>query len=65
MFDWLKHISAWVWLLLGLSLVIIIVANRIDERLQRMEDLLCDLHDHFVEGGEGKRRIAERLKSRR
>jgi hypothetical protein len=58
--HWLKSIPDWVWLLLGLSVVIIVVADRIDERLQRMEGLLCDLHDHFVEGGEGKRRMAER-----
>jgi hypothetical protein len=43
--GWLKSIPDWVWL----ALVIVLVANHIDRRLMRMEDLLFDLHERLVD----------------
>ena len=48
MADWFKSIPEWVWL----ALVIVFVANHIDRRLRRMEDLLFDLHEYFTGNNE-------------
>ena len=45
--NWLKSIPDWCWL----ALVIALVANHIDGRLRRIEDLLFDLHERFTGDG--------------
>lgn len=46
--NWVKSIPDWVWL----AIVIVVVANHIDRRLMRMEDLLFDLHERFTGGSD-------------
>ena len=38
--NWFKSIPEWVWLLLGLSVVIVVVANRIDVYSQRPDEMV-------------------------
>ena len=49
--NWLKSIPDWVWL----AVVIVLVANHIDRRLMRIEDLLFDLHERFTGGNDESR----------
>jgi len=42
--DWLKSLPGWVWIVLA----IVLVGSHIDRRLQRIEDFISDLHEHFL-----------------
>lgn len=51
--NWLKSIPDWMWIVFA----IVLVGNHIDRRLMRMENLLVDLHEHFVGSDEDDPRL--------